>query len=184
MTYTGAMHVTGFSPEIGRNPRILILGSMPGIRSIEAGEYYAHPRNAFWRIMESLGFVRPGVAYEERLRELLDHGIALWDVLDRCERPGSLDSAIRAASEIANDIRGLLMEYPSIRRVLLNGGKADQAFARHIRPTLDRDVWDRLLVVRLPSTSPAHAVPFTEKLGAWQRAIVKESGTPPRGGGT
>ena len=160
------MHVRGFPPEVGRQPRILILGSMPGTRSIEAGEYYAHPRNAFWRIMESLGFVRSGTAYKERIRELLHHGIALWDVLAQCERPGSLDSAIRPSSEIANDILGLLRDHPSIRRILLNGGKAEQAFSRHIRPALDDTLLQRLLVIRVPSTSPAHAVPFTEKLGA------------------
>ena len=131
--------------------------------------------------MESVGFARSGGAYEERIRELLHHGIALWDVLAQCERPGSLDSAIRPASEIANDIQGLLRDHPSIRRILLNGGKAEQAFSRHIRRALDDTLLQRLLVSRVPSTSPAHAVPFPEKLEAWQRAIVKESSPGGRG---
>ena len=180
--YTTCMHITGFPPVIGANPHTLILGSMPGSRSIDAGEYYAHPRNAFWGIMEAMDIVRAGQAYVDRLRNLEVEGIALWDVLHSCDRAGSLDSSIRAASEAGNDICGLLDEHPSARRILLNGAKAEQAFERHIRPTLDPRHPERILVIRVPSTSPAHAIPFAEKLRAWQRAMAREPGSPSAGG--
>jgi len=163
--------IESFAPVVGDDPRILILGSMPGIRSLEAGEYYAHPRNRFWTILESLGLLDPGLPYEERTASLARRGIALWDVLHSCERPGSLDSSIVKATEKPNDIGELLREYPTIRAIALNGAKAENAFHRHVAPSLPQEARQRLETFRLPSTSPAHAMSAERKLEAWRRIL-------------
>jgi TDG/mug DNA glycosylase family protein len=164
------MHVRSFDPVVGSRPRVLILGSMPGVKSLEAGEYYAHPQNAFWRIMEALGVTPADEPYPERLAALKRSGIALWDVLEACERPGSLDTAIVKQSEVPNGITEVLAVHPSIRAVFFNGSKAEQAFRRHVLPALAPTV-ARLQFVRLPSTSPARAIPFEAKLMAWRHAF-------------
>jgi len=150
---------------IGPSPRALVLGSMPGRRSLAEQRYYAHPRNLFWGFMGELfdaGWEHP---YEERLARLAQVGIALWDVLARCERPGSLDSAIVRASEVPNPIPALLDAHPTIALVACNGTKAHELFARHILPSLPTG---RVEVLRLPSTSPANAsISLSTKRAAW-----------------
>ncbi len=160
-----------FAPHIDAQARVIILGSMPGIRSLDAAEYYAHPQNAFWRIMASLFGIDRAWPYEERLSRLLGERVALWDVLQACQREGSLDSMIRPESEVANDFASLFARYPQLEYVYFNGSKAESFFNRTVKPSLDLP---HLHYQRLPSTSPAHAaMSFERKLAAWQ--IVKDS---------
>ncbi len=163
--------IVGFAPVVGRNPRVLILGSMPSVTSLERGEYYAHPRNAFWRILDAMGLLNADAAYAQRVEELRQSGIALWDSLKACERSGSLDAAIVVKTERANDFAALFRKQSSIRVVAFNGRKAEQAFRRHVLSALPADMLDRLTLLRLPSTSPAHAIPFEQKLAAWREIV-------------
>lgn len=158
-----------FAPVARADARVLILGSMPGVASLQAQRYYAHPRNAFWPIMATLLKFDSDIAYEERLEKLQAAGIALWDVLASCYRPGSLDSAIDPASQVPNDFNRFLREHPLIERVCFNGGKAESAFTKQVLPSLQRKP---LRFVRLPSTSPAHAgLTFEAKLARWREAL-------------
>jgi TDG/mug DNA glycosylase family protein len=158
--------VRSFSPIAARNAKILILGSMPGRASLAAGQYYAHRRNAFWRIVCGLLELDPASSYRARVRALHNARIALWDVLHSCIRPGSLDSSIEA--ETANDFNAFFQRHPGITHVFFNGAKAEASFRRHVLPEIKRP----LLYARLPSTSPAHAaLPFARKRAAW-RAIL------------
>lgn len=166
-----SMHVESFPPVIGQAPRVLILGSMPGRASLAAAQYYAHPRNAFWRILDRLGILDATLPYAERLAALTAARIALWDVLAMCDRSGSLDVAIVAQSEVPNDVAGLLRCQPTIERILFNGMKAETAFRSHILRHLGECAAARLEYVRLPSTSPARAIPFDVKLEAWREAL-------------
>lgn len=129
---------TSFPPLARPDARILVLGSMPGRRSLDEARYYAHPRNLFWPFMARVAGFDPGLGYEARVQALLCAGVALWDVLAACERPGSLDTAIRRASERPNAIGELLHAHPGITLVACNGGKALQLFQRHVRPTPSR----------------------------------------------
>lgn len=161
--------VEGFPPVVGAGPRLLILGSMPGRASLVAGRYYAHPRNAFWPIMGRLFGAGPDLPYERRLQCLMAHGVALWDVMAACERPGSLDADIRPGSVRANDFGALFARCPTIRRLAFNGSAAEAAFRRHVQPFLPQ----HLPAVRLPSTSPAHAAAgFDAKLAAWSVIVA------------
>lgn len=161
--------LTSFPAVEGKRPTILILGSMPGERSLTMREYYGHPQNSFWRIMGTLCGAGPELPYEQRLAALRQSGIALWDVLKHCERRGSGDGDIRRESEVPNAIGALLTKHPTIRAVALNGGKARQAFRRHIQPTLPDAVKVRLEILELPSTSPACAmIPYKKKLQRWR----------------
>jgi double-stranded uracil-DNA glycosylase len=141
---------------------------MPGDVSLRKQQYYAHPRNAFWRIMSELLDFDPSSDYRARLAQLLSAGIGVWDVLRICDRPGSLDSAIVRDSMEVNDFGVLFAQYPGISRVFFNGAKAEQVFLRMVAPTLASSV----VCGRLPSTSPANAsVTYEAKLRAW-RAVV------------
>ena len=158
----------GFPPVAVAGARILILGSMPGAASLAAGEYYAHPRNAFWRIMGELFGAGPEKPYEERLRILTRNGIALWDVLQSCVRRGSLDTSI--SDEAPNDFERFFAAQPRITRIGLNGGKAAAAFKKYAA----RYAPAGAIVMRLPSTSPAHAgLRFEEKCAAWREALAR-----------
>lgn len=153
----------------GREPRVLILGSMPGSASLAAGQYYAHPQNRFWPLMGMLVGAAPTLPYTERCSRLTAAGIALWDVLARCEREGSLDSAIVDATAQANDFSALLRHNPSLRTVLFNGAKAESSFQRSVAPGLGAT---DLAFRRLPSTSPANASQSAQfKLSAWREAL-------------
>jgi double-stranded uracil-DNA glycosylase len=168
--------IVAFPPSIDEGCSRLVLGSMPGEVSLGAQQYYAHPRNSFWPIVYQVlseGRQVPPAAYEERLRFLMGHGIALWDVLRVCEREGSLDTAIREPE--ANDFEALFQRYPVIGTVYCNGGKAYELFTKQVMPTLTVSRTPRC--VKLPSTSPAHAIPFERKAEAWLvlRASGKES---------
>lgn len=161
--------VWGFAPVAAPDARVLVLGSMPGVASLKQARYYAHPRNAFWPIAaQVLGF-DAGLDYAQRLQALQAAGVALWDVLHACERPGSLDADIRRDTLVPNDFASFLDRHPAITRICFNGGKAAALYRRHVLPTLDRSVD----YVDLPSTSPAHAAAsFDMKLAAWRRALT------------
>lgn len=154
---------------------------MPGVASLRAGEYYAHPRNAFWRIMAELFGVDPDAPYRARIAALLAERVALWDVLASCTREGSLDSDIDEASIVANPVADFLRSHPAIEALCFNGAKAHAAYRRHVLPGLAGD--GRPIVVnRLPSTSPAHAsLSYPEKLEAWRAALSPGRGSPGRG---
>ena len=145
--------------------RILVLGSMPGIASLEAGQYYAHPQNLFWRFIATITGTDVLPSYEERLGTLKEQKIALWDVLQSCIREGSLDSAIK--DEIPNDLAAFLQKHPRIEIICFNGGKAEQSFRRHFR-ALEK----QYKLVQLPSTSPANAsIPYDKKLAMWRETL-------------
>ncbi len=158
---------TGFDAVMQSDARILILGSLPGRRSIEQQQYYAHPQNAFWPIMQALYGIRGN--YVERLGQLVDNHIALWDVLESSVRPGSLDASIETPSARANDFDGLFRACPDIRLIAFNGQKASQLFRRLV-PEVPGE--GRVQQVQLPSTSPAFAaMPFSVKLERWREAL-------------
>lgn len=161
-----------FKPVINQESRLIVLGSMPGIKSLNAGQYYAHPQNAFWRIMaDVLGFA-VDAAYVDKLTALESAGIALWDVLQACQREGSLDANITVDSQVGNDFNTLFRNYPKIQTVCFNGAKAEAYFNKAILPSLAAS---ERRYIRLPSTSPAHAaMTFNDKLTAWRRAIRPE----------
>jgi hypoxanthine-DNA glycosylase len=143
---------------------------MPGVASLAAGQYYAHPQNAFWRIMGAVARFDATLPYEERVAALRKAGVALWDVLAACERAGSLDSAIARSSEEANDLAGLLSLQPQIKRIYFNGATAEATFRRHCKALAARN---DLCFTRLPSTSPAHAsLRFEEKCAVWREALA------------
>lgn len=161
----------GFPPVVGDDPKVLVVGSLPGAASIAANQYYAQPRNAFWRIMGALCGAGPELAYAERLEALRRAGIALWDVLAAAERPGSLDSAIVLSTAEANDFATLFSAHTGIRLVCCNGRKATDLYTRRVVPTLPSEA-ARLRVETLPSTSPAYAgMRFDAKLERWRWAL-------------
>jgi TDG/mug DNA glycosylase family protein len=157
----------GFPPVVGENARILILGSLPGRRSLADQEYYAHPQNAFWPIMAQVFDISGN--YVERCAGLTGHGVALWDVLQASVRPGSLDADISLDTAAANDFAAFLQRYSSIEKILFNGKKAEQLFQRLVAEKVSR----QLCLTGLPSTSPAYAaMPFRGKLTAWQVGLT------------
>lgn len=160
--------VRSFAPLARTDARVLILGSMPGAASLAAGRYYAHPRNAFWPLLGALCGFPADAPYEQRVAALLAQRIAVWDVLQACEREGSLDSAIRVASQRVNAFAPFFAAHPAITTVLCNGGTAHRLFTRHVLPRLER----ALHVVAVPSTSPAHASrSLAQKLAAFRAAL-------------
>lgn len=154
-------------PPIARvDARVLILGSMPGAASLRAGQYYAHPRNAFWTIMATLLDLPRDLSYAQRAAALQMQHVAVWDVLAACRRRSSLDADIEPRSISINDFATFFASHPAIERVCCNGATAAKLFVRHVVPTLPRD--RRLAVFRLPSTSPAHAaLDLAAKVEAW-----------------
>jgi hypoxanthine-DNA glycosylase len=157
--------LTGLAPVIAPDTRILILGSFPGAQSLAAQQYYAHPRNQFWKLLGALvGEDLYNLPYDERLPRLLAHRFGLWDVLAACEREGSLDSAIRKPA--ANDFDRLHHLCPVLETVGFNG-QASGKFAPQFEQAGYR-------TVVLPSSSPAHmAMSFEQKLAVWQRLSVE-----------
>ena len=160
--------VTSFTALSLPSAKVLILGSMPGVASLNAQQYYAHPRNSFWPIMARIVGFDVSAAYGARVAALTCSGVALWDVLQSCVRPGSLDSSIQAGTRVANDFAAFSQAHPGIRLVCFNGAEAQQSYNRHVRPGLNLQ---EVHYVRLPSTSPAHAMAFADKLAAWQEAL-------------
>jgi hypoxanthine-DNA glycosylase len=141
---------------------------MPGAASLQAGEYYAHPRNAFWSIIESLFGIAHAAPYAVRVHALSSAGIAVWDVLQACRRSGSLDSAIERDSIVTNEFTWLLGQNPGIQRIFFNGGTACTLYERHVLPALPPDQ-QRIARFTLPSSSPANArLSLQQKAQAWR----------------
>jgi TDG/mug DNA glycosylase family protein len=173
--------IVGFPPILGDRPRVLILGSMPSVASLEKHQYYAKPQNAFWRIMGELFGAGPDLPYEQRTELLAKQGIAVWDVVASCERPGSLDSAIKMQTATANDFAALLLEQPRIAHVFFNGKKAEEVFRKRSLAAVEQ-VRPELKFTSLPSTSPAMAsLRFEDKLLQWQSVYRVLSGADPVG---
>lgn len=147
----------------GDRPRVLILGSFPSEESLRLRQYYANPLNQFWRLMGALFLAHHELSYEQRLSQLAKRKVALWDVLRSCERAGSLDGAIVRRTAIWNDATGFVERHPSIKMIGLNGKTAADLFYRKF-PQLHSAQFE---IVRLPSSSSAHAVPFDRKVQAW-----------------
>lgn len=156
-----------FKPSIDDNSKVLILGSMPGVKSLKEQQYYAHPQNRFWKVMGSI-CNEPKLSeldYETKLKLLLNNNIALWDTIKSCKREGSLDSDIQ--NEKPNKIPELLKQFPKIKVICLNGNKAYSAFNKYFPKLLKQ--YD---CYKLPSTSPANAKYKTEDLyKEWKGAI-------------
>ena len=154
-----------FAPVVDAETRLLILGSLPGDASLRAGEYYGHPRNAFWRLIGAVvGRDLHTLAYPARLAALSEAGIGLWDVIATARRRGSLDTNIRHAE--AADLRGMVATLPRLEAVAFNGAKAAAVGRRGLGET------PALQLIDLPSSSPAHARPLAEKAVAWGRLRV------------
>jgi hypoxanthine-DNA glycosylase len=165
MSEAAAPTLAGLPPVIARGTRLVVLGSFPGVASLAAGQYYAHPRNHFWPILGAIwGIDLRALPYRERLAEVRRRGLGIWDVYAQCRREGSLDSAIEAA--VPNDLASLRRRAPQLQAVAHNGGESARAMA--VTRALG------LAVVRLPSTSPANASwSFERKLAAWRAAFVE-----------
>jgi len=167
VTVAAPQRLHGLPPLFGAAARLLVLGSFPGAASLDAGQYYGHPRNHFWPILSALwGVDLVAMPYPARVAELERLGLAVWDVYASCCREGSLDSAIEDAEP--NDLASLVARLPALRAIAHNGGES----ARAMRITRALG----LPVHRLPSTSPANASwSFERKLAAW-RAVFAEAG--------
>jgi hypoxanthine-DNA glycosylase len=162
----------GFPPVVAGQPQVLILGSLPGRASLQAGQYYAQARNCFWPIMGDLFGAGRHLSYADRTRRLTAHAVALWDVIASAHRPGSLDSRIDRSTMILNDLGGFLAEHATIRLVCFNGRTAEHLYTRFVLPGLDvcaQNIERRVL----PSTSPAYAaLSYADKLARWSEALA------------
>jgi len=155
------MKAVSFAPIVNSLSKILILGTMPGIKSLEEHQYYAHPRNAFWKIMFRLFDKNFSENYEERKKLISENNLALWDTLKLCYREGSSDTNIK--NEEANEIHNLLNKYPNIHTIIFNGKNAEKFYKRYFEKK------EGIKYLTLPSTSPANATKqFDEKFAEWE----------------
>jgi TDG/mug DNA glycosylase family protein len=160
----------GFSAVARGDARVLILGTLPGEKSLESGQYYSNSRNRFWHIIEDLFGISHDLPYEERLARLQEIGIAIWDVCQSAHRSGSLDSKLMEGEP--NDFNTLLSSHPHIELICFNGGKAQALYKQCVLPKLSQ-TFPILQYELLPSTSPAHAaMPYDEKLSRWRSALA------------
>ncbi len=151
------------APIVSKTSKLLILGSLPGEMSLQKQEYYAHPQNSFWRLMSQLFGENPPLDYDGKIGLLLRHDIALWDVVGQAEREGSLDSNIK--HPVPNEIGVLVQNYPSIKKIILNGQKAALLYKKFFGDL-------GIKSIQVPSTSPARAnLTFEQKLAEWQEAF-------------
>ena len=164
------IRLVGLAPVVSPTTRLLVLGSFPGVASLQAQQYYAHPRNHFWPIVGALlGVDLMAMLYQQRLAVARERGLGLWDTYAACQRQGSLDAAIQKAE--FNELAGLVSALPLLRGIAHNGGES----ARGMKFTASFGV----PVFRLPSTSPANASwAFERKLQAWREAFVATSVIP------
>ncbi len=170
--------IRSFAPIANEVAAILILGSMPSQVSLSKKEYYGHKKNAFWPIIlnifnKELDYNK--ASYRQRENILLTHKIALWDVLQSCHRPGSLDAAITMSSIKSNDFLSFFSQHKKIQTVFFNGAKAESIYMKTVLSQV-KSQFSYLSYVRLPSTSPAYAaMPFRKKLDIWRRSIVTDA---------
>jgi double-stranded uracil-DNA glycosylase len=165
--------ITCFSPLASPDAKILILGSFPGKESLQKQEYYAHPRNVFWFIIQTLFGLDESLSYLERAQALKSHRVALWDVLLSCQREGSLDSSIDDTTIHVNDFGLFFRKYKEIDWIFFNGLKAEKEYQRRVVPTVG-SLGNTLQYCRLPSTSPAMAMlTRDQKLAQWTTILEK-----------
>jgi hypoxanthine-DNA glycosylase len=166
----------GFAPIVAKNAKILIVGTMPGSASLLKQQYYGHPRNAFWLIMAVLFDAKTDYCYERRKEILLENGIAVWDVLQRCHRTGSLDADITMASIKTNNFLDFFTNYNEITHVFFNGLLAEKIYKKYVIHDVNK-INTNIYYQRLPSTSPAYAsLTLEQKTQAWkviERSMVK-----------
>lgn len=163
--------ITSFKPIINKNCKILILGTMPSVKSLEKQQYYGNKQNHFWKVIYGLFNEDVETDYEKRKTFLLNHYIAVWDVLMGCDRDGSSDSKI--INPIPNDFENFFIQYPNIKSIYFNGSKSEELFKKLIKEKTN--IKEELSFFRLPSTSPANAINFTDKFEQW-KAILTNSG--------
>ena len=156
--------ISSFPPIVDKSSKILILGSVPGVKSLQMQQYYAHPQNNFWKLLFHLVDTEFSSDYHTRLQLLKKHRIALWDVIESCERKGSKDTDIK--SEIDNDIQELINSHPNIKIIFCNGQKSYKNLLKVVGKNFI------IPIVVLPSTSPLHTIKFEEKLEQWK--IIKD----------
>lgn len=162
------IRLIGLLPVLSEQPKVLILGSMPSVLSLETAEYYGNPRNHFWKIIQMLFEQEAFTTYEEKIQFIKNKNIALWDTIGSCARVGSLDQNI--TDETPNDIAGLLRKYPSIQLIACNGTKSYQVFHKYMKLAAGSSV----SVIKLPSTSPIpgrYTKTIEGKLEDWQEII-------------
>ncbi|WHH60297.1 DNA-deoxyinosine glycosylase [Petroclostridium sp. X23] len=159
-----------FGPIVDKNAKVLILGSMPGKESLKMQQYYAYRRNHFWEIICSIFDESVNDDYKQKIIFLKEHGLALWDVINSCEREGSLDANIR--NEEINDFTLFLKQYPNIKHVCFNGAKAESSFKKYI----GFNRFNGIKFYRLPSTSPANTQHYDQKIAAWKiiRTLIEQ----------
>jgi hypoxanthine-DNA glycosylase len=163
------MKSDGFIAISRPDARVLVLGTLPGKKSLELNEYYAQPRNVFWRIMGEIFAFSPDLPYADRTLRLNENRIALWDVCASAYRPGSLDAKL--SNVVANDFSAFFDEHKAIKLICFNGAKADKLYRSRVLPGLPLPI-AQIPTQLLPSTSPAHAaMPFDEKLSRWRTAL-------------
>ena len=152
--------IHSFPPFVNSETEILILGTMPGIASLEKQEYYAHPRNHFWKIIYTLFDELPvSTNFEEKIKLLEKNKIGIWDVLENCERKGSLDIHIK--NHQANDFENLFQQYPTIKKIIFNGKESHRYFIKSFGQIKG------ITYYVMPSTSPANTMSFENKLKNW-----------------
>ncbi len=156
--------IHSFPPFVNSNTEILILGTMPGIASLEKQEYYAHPRNHFWKIMYTLLKNLPiSEIFEEKIKLIQSNNIGLWDVLQNCERKGSLDIHIK--NHIENDFEMLFEKFPGITKIVFNGKESHKYFLKNFGQIKG------ITYYVMPSTSPANTISFEKKLEIWSAIL-------------
>lgn len=156
---------TAFPPIVDENCTILLLGTMPGDRSLSLQQYYGHAGNHFWKLIYTLFDTPVNPDYEARKQFLLEKGIALWDVLESCTCEGSLDSNIK--NEVVNDFAAFYQEHPFITHIFFDSKKAEEFYFRHVKKSPDK------IYHLLPSPSRANASKtFEQKLEAWKGLLL------------
>jgi hypoxanthine-DNA glycosylase len=151
----------GFAPVVDARVRVLVLGSLPGERSLAQQRYYGHPLNQFWRLMSDvLGTDLVALDYDERLKTLLAHRVGLWDSIAEATREGSLDSRIRG--QVGTDLQRLAASLPDLRAIAFNGGTSARVGMKTLGPSVTG-----YTTLTLPSSSPAYTLAYSAKLAAW-----------------
>jgi hypoxanthine-DNA glycosylase len=159
--------IIALPPILPKRAHTLILGSMPGAKSLEINEYYAHPQNQFWRFMGEIFGASPSMPYKQRIKILKQKGIAVWDVLKACNRYGSMDADIK--NPVVNDFERFYQDNPSIKLVIFDSSSAENFYKRLVQPTLSKE----LIYCRVPSPSPAHArMSYEVKRILWAEALT------------